>query len=172
MSKYIVDNKERWEKSWKKALGYLEKSGVNPDFAERIRIALDAGFDKVMDAVEIEHDRLFAGMSDEEARAKIEAIDPRLTDTTILWHMDTCADIKTNRFGYKGITEYIRQQIANAIANGERYAEQLYSGSYDVTVYYNPKDRHLEYAEEYRRLGNGHYYLGLDEKHVLYMEDD
>lgn len=172
MNNYNVNAKEKWEKSWKKALGYLEKSGVNPDFAEKIRIALNAGFDKVMDAVEIEHDRLFAGMSDEEASKKIEAIDPRLNDTTILWHIDTCAEVKTNRFGYKDTTQYIRQKIANAIANGEKYAERLYSGNYDVSVYYSPRDRHLEYAEEYKGLGNGHYYLGLDEKHVLYLEDD
>ncbi len=43
--------------------------------------------------------------------------------------------------------------------------------SYDISMSINPDGRAF-YSEEYRNCGNGHYFLLLDERHAIHVEDD
>ena len=68
----------------------------------------------------------------------------------------------------------IREQFANAISNKTNYHYRWQNG-YDNSINCKLGDDGVMrawYSEEYRRRGNGHYYLALDERHAMFCEND
>lgn len=71
--------------------------------------------------------------------------------------------------------EWREKQIKSAIENRENI-KGSWRGSYDYSFEINfDKERNTIkgwYSEEYQGCGNGHYYYLLDNKHVIFGEDD
>lgn len=181
--------KVKWEKSWGRVLSMLEESGLWENIADKIRIGLEIGYDKIKKASKADWEQI-TGLSYTEEReqrvAKIAEIDDRLTylnengercmDTWFVWNMAYPAKIKTMYFG-KYNTDSIREKIAKALANKEKYSEfkagNDWDGQgYDVSFEYKPELNKAWYSEEYRGYGNGHYYIALNSTHALFLEDD
>jgi hypothetical protein len=179
---------DKWVRSWTNVLTRLEQSGLWEEVAEDVRTALAVGHDKLEQAYTQywvnypdvdyqEHDRLNA-----EA---IKKIDERLVgyredgtpyaDTNIIWYMHVVARVKKMHFGKKWLNSKELEDIANALKNKQPIrvgTDGRITGGYDVSYNYQPEDNKAWYSEEYRRCGNGHYYLGLDATHALFYEDD
>ena len=69
--------------------------------------------------------------------------------------------------------EYDTKVVADHIANKERYSTRWRKG-YDnsLELRFDTDYNRGWYSEEYKDCGNGHYYFLLDEKHVLFGEND
>ena len=112
---------------------------------------------------------------------KIKEIDNRLIEvfndkerykTEILFHFVEPLTIKKMRFDNdKRMNEFKLNQIKEAIQNKQEI--EIYGRtSYDVRFHYKPNENKAFYSEEFRGKGNGHYYIALNEKYALFMEDD
>jgi len=112
---------------------------------------------------------------------KIKEIDNRLIENVngmeryksdILWYLVKPLTIKKMRFDNdKRMNEYKLNQIKEAIQNKQEI--EIYGKtSYDVRFHYKPNENKAWYSEEFRNKGNGHYYIALNEKYALFMEDD
>jgi hypothetical protein len=176
---------DKWEHSWKTVLKYLENSGFWGEIAEDIRVALELGRDKIIQAYDINHEYNHdSNLSYQEERKlqaeRIKAIDGRLVkyrddgsfypNSEILWHIRYPARVKTMYFGKyenKNKMEAIKiaMQSKTSITVFGRY-------NYDVHLEYNAEKGKAWWSEEYKNCGNGHYYLALDATHVLFYEDD
>lgn len=135
---------EKWYNSLVKAIGMLESSGFNPRLLEMMREALGMGLEKAK----------------------------KSENNEIAWHLSQPLQIKKMRFDANADrnTDAFRQ-INEGIEKGERV---YVSGqtSYDVSFSYYPDVRTATYSEEFRGLGNGHYYLALSPTHAVFWEDD
>jgi hypothetical protein len=167
------DKKEEWKRSLEKALSLLEESGLWVDIKEDIKNALNIGYEKIKDAGEIYWElRRRENESWEEFDKRrweeILKIDKRLT-TTIIWHLDNPLKIKKMYFGKD--KEYLLEEIKEAM---EKKIDYSCSGqtSYDVSFEYRAKENKACYSEEYRGMGNGHYYLALNWKYAVFWEDN
>lgn len=70
--------------------------------------------------------------------------------------------------------EWVSKNFANAIANKTKYSWRWTKG-YDNSIecsYGEDGIMRAWYSEEYRGCGNGHYYLAIDAKHALFVEND
>ena len=67
----------------------------------------------------------------------------------------------------------IRDRFAKSIAEKTEYRHRWEKG-YDNSIECGPRsdDMCAWYSEEYRGCGNGHYYLALDARHALFVEND
>ena len=65
------------------------------------------------------------------------------------------------------------KRVADCIKNGGEFSRRWENG-YDNTVEIANRDgkKLAWYSEEYRRCGNGHYYLMFDATHAIFYEDD
>jgi hypothetical protein len=189
----IPDKKEKtendkWVRSWINVLNRLEKSGLWEEVASDVKTALDVGYDKIKQAYNIdnEYDNTLDYTENNKQQAiKIQAIDTRLvgsredgtlyTDTSIVWYMNKEAKVKKMHFGKKWLNDKELADIANALENKlpiRVSTDGRWTGGYDVSYNYQPEDNKAWYREEYRGMGNGHYYLALDATHALFYEDD
>jgi hypothetical protein len=179
---------DKWVRSWTNVLNRLEKSGLWEEVASDVRTALDVGLDKIKQAYNIdnEYDNSIDYTENNNRQAiKIQAIDARLvgsredgtlyTDTSIVWYMNKEAKVKKMHFGKKWLNDKELEDIANALENKlpiQVGTDGRITGGYDVSYNYQPEDNKAWYREEYRGMGNGHYYLALDATHALFYEDD
>ena len=171
------DPAEEWRKGWEKALGYLNKSGLWKDVREEIVIALDIGYESMTQAYAISGNY---DISENERIQAIKALDPRLIGTRedgseyfhseIIWQMGKPAKLGSMWFG-KYWHKQRKHEIAEALKNHTKLEIDERAG-YDASFYYNPERNTASYSEEYRGMGNGHYYLALDGVHTLFYEDD
>lgn len=69
--------------------------------------------------------------------------------------------------------EQIRERFAKSIAEKTEYRHRWEKG-YDNSIECGARgdDMCAWYSEEYRGCGNGHYYLALDARHALFVEND
>ena len=173
---YIPDPEPvQWQKSWQKVAERLEASGLWDNLLEEIRIALAVGYEGIQryytfranwnndiaDVIEwakIHQPTLVKQVDGEEKLA--------LTG----WMLRYPAKIKKMYFG-----KYDNKGQLEQIARILRVAEDGHVSSragYDVSFEYQPRLNKAWYSEEYRGMGNGHYYLALDATHAVFCEDD
>jgi len=176
---------DKWMRSWKTVLKYLEKSGLWVEIAEGIKIALEIGWDKIKQASSIDNEyNQNPDISYQEAEKikveRIKALDERLVkcredgsfypNSDILWHIRYPARVKTMYFGKY---ENDRKMEAIKTAMESKTSITVFGRyNYDVHLEYNAEKNKAWWSEEYKDCGNGHYYLALDDKHVLFYEDD
>lgn len=164
----------KWEKSIKKAITYLEQSGLWEKNLNDLKLALDIGFYKLQEAYKIINNNYTKDYYENKKIQieKIKELEPRLTyetekdketrltttclKTSILWYMTYPLKIKKMNFG-KYDNEVKLKQIAEALKNKEKISIDGRT-SYDVSFEYNPETKRAWYSEEYKNCGNGHYY--------------
>jgi len=174
VSKRDVPEAVKWEKGWRKVLKYLKASGFWQDIQQEILDGLDVGLAKIKEAGKVEWEE---GKPYESRNERIKAVDERLLNTFIRWHMSRPPKMKAMYFSKNPATNaYYKSRIAEAIRDGKAYDCHTTAG-YDVSFEFHPEDKgnrgpHAHYAEEFRGCGNGHYYIALDATHALFMEDD
>ena len=79
--------------------------------------------------------------------------------------------LKAMYFG-KEQNAYVKGELKKAIAEKRSWSQNRIQVSYDVSVEYDAEKQRAYYSEEYRRCGNGHYYLALDHSTAMFYEDD
>ncbi len=175
-------DREKWEKSLKKGLEMLKKSGLWEDFQEDIQKVLDIGWDKLKEYQKIENTKFDEDYTkNQEIRLqKIKELDLRFIkidddkkeylNCNILYHLQYGLRIKKMYFG-KYQNEKILGRIKEAMQNKKSIIESART-NYDVSFEYNPEKNLAWYSEEYKGCGNGHYYLALNETHAFFYEDD
>lgn len=172
----------KWEKSIKKAISMLEKSGFWSELKEDLNKALSVGYDNLQKAYKLYWenftDDYYENM--EIRTQKIKEISPLLIsvndenkeypNTTILFHFCNELKIKKMYFG-KYSNESKLRAIKDAILNNK---DIYVSGrtSYDVSFSYKANCKKAWYSEEFKDCGNGHYYLALNHTHAFHYEDD
>jgi hypothetical protein len=90
------------------------------------------------------------------------------------FHLFTDKAIKTVNYD-RWSREYDTKAVADHIANKQRYSikwRKGYDNSLELKFEDNCPYHRGWYSEEYKDCGNGHYYFLLDEKHVLFGEND
>lgn len=177
----VVNEEQKWTKAWTKVLKYLKASGFWQDLQQDVELGLSLGFAKVRQASKVPYENHTEGL---------QAIDPRLVKRSFIYdQMSHLPRVKTMRFSnYKPSNENYRQRIADAVA--QKIPCRIDSrASYDVSLEFRPAGHtypkgHISedskavpyhrcwYSEEFKGMGNGHYYLALDAIHVLHYEDD
>jgi len=184
----LIPENVKWERSWKRVLAMLEKSGLWENMADEIRNVLDIGYEKLHQARK-EDWKKYPELNYEEQREKriqeIKKIDSRLvekskdtgTEYTIsnFWLYSMPAKIKTMYWGKPYRANKIKENIANSLKNKvecHEYQDGARINYYDVTFGYRPEYNRAWYNEEYRNCGNGHYYIALNATHALFLEDD
>ncbi len=168
---------EKWQRSWKKVIAKLQKSGLWKLALEDYKLGLEIGYEKIQEAYKAYWEEY------ENAAERVLAVDSRLvgyTDTEenekpyvktqILWYMYRSAKIKKMYFGKYNNQRYL-EQIKEAMES-KTSCHVCARASYDVSFEYKPESNRAWYSEEYRNCGNGHYYLALDATHALFYEDD
>ena len=178
----VVNEEQKWRKGWTKVLARLQASGFWQDVQKDIQLGLDVGLDKIRQMGKLRFDDSF--------KEKVAEIDPRLVGCSFIeYQMSGLPRVKTMRFSnYKPSNDNYRQRIADAVA--QKIPCRIDSrASYDVSLEFRPaghtypKGHICEdskavpyhrcwYSEEFKGTGNGHYYLGIDAIHALFMEDD
>lgn len=68
-------------------------------------------------------------------------------------------------------TTWRKDELQEKITALTPFQECWRGRSYDISLSLDEKGRAF-YAEEYRNCGNGHYYLALDARHAIHVEDD
>ena len=91
-------------------------------------------------------------------------------NTTIIWNYAKFPKVKTMYFG-KYRNEMISNTIKTNMAKKIKTSETA-RANYDVSFEYNPENNKAWYSEEYKNCGNGHYYIALNNKQALFVEDD
>lgn len=79
--------------------------------------------------------------------------------------------LKTMYFG-KSKNKEIKECIKKALETKTSYESPLIRDKYDLQFTYDHKKKRATYIEEYKRCGNGHYYLALDANTAVWCEDD
>lgn len=173
----IEVNKEklakRFEKRLKRAIRFLEKSGMWKSMLVDFKTILE--------------DRLFFTMIIEDNCNGYDGFynniytkrnDPKSPYSKLQWLtlIDNLLNMekpwKTPRWDYWQATE--KNKVQEAVANKKEYATKWRNG-YDNSIEISPRESEGLcgwYSEEYRNTGNGHYYFLLDDKHALFGEDD
>lgn len=136
-------NEELFTQGLKTALKYLNNSGLWENIKKDIEVMLSIGY--------------------EESKKR--------EDLRGTFYMFNRPKIKSISFGNKGLTEWYRNRITNAMKNKEKLSLFERAG-YDLSFEYNPEKNKAWWSEEYRGCGNGHYYIMLDDRHALFCEDD
>lgn len=67
--------------------------------------------------------------------------------------------------------EWREEELKAKIKTLSPFREAWRGRSYDISMSLNPDGRAF-YSEEYHSCGNGHYFLLLDERHAIHVEDD
>jgi len=173
---------DRWLKGINKAISLLEHSGLWKDMLNDLKIARDIGHNKLQQAYKTTDMKFKEDYKEnqDEIVKNIKLIDSRLIDTdkttgkefyktSILWYMVRTPKIKKMYFGkYK---EDLLNRIKQKMRKKEKCSERG-QASYDVSFEYNPDTDRAWYSEEFRKCGNGHYYLALDDTYAMFYEDD
>lgn len=175
---------EKWRDAMIKIRDRLEKSGLWKDILADVKLALDIGQDKLRlgyDQYWLRYDDKSYDESVKINLIKLKAIDPRLIkvdengreyeNTQLLWHLSGIPKVKKMNFGRPETNAIILADIKRAMANKEKI-DKSGRTNYDVSFGYNPELNQAWYSEEYTGMGNGHYYLALDETHAIFWEDD
>lgn len=136
-------HEEQFYNGLNKALKYLNASGLWENLKRDIELMLKIGYDE----------------------------SKKREDLFSTFCMFNRPKIKSISFGNKGLTEFNRNRITQALKNKEKLSI-FERANYDLTFEYNPEKNKAWWSEEYRGCGNGHYYLMLDDRHALYCEDD
>ena len=168
---------KQWLNSINKAIKILEGSGLWKDVLSDLRIAREVGHDKLQEAYDVATNQKYSEdyeQNKKEQNKKVAEIHPRLMDgehykTSILWYMAHPLKIKKMNFGIR--TPEILADINNAIKKGQKISTSGRS-SYDVSFNYDPKENKAWYSEEFKKCGNGHYYLAISATHAVFYEDD
>lgn len=169
-----------WHKRLKKAVGYLEASGLWPNLKETFSNLLAMSYEDHKALRELNGRSWNYDMASDPEYARLKALYPfafgidetngkPYVKTDYCYELSDCR-LKTMYFG-KTDNGYAQRLIDEAFANGERCSVRGQS-SYDVSFEYRPDRQRAWYSEEYKGYGNGHYYLALDNRHAVFGEDD
>lgn len=172
----------KWEKSLKKALSMLNKSGLWASVKTEIELALSIGWETLQQVNKIERTDYCSNDFNKNVRLRVEEVKkicPQLIkisegkeyiDYNILWHYSQPLKIKKMYFG-KYINEEKLQQIKESLIKKENITINTRT-NYDIRFKYLSESSCAWYSEEFKNCGNGHYYLALNETHVMHYEDD
>lgn len=173
----IIRDKEklakRFEKRLKRAIGFLEKSGMWRSMLDCFKTILE---DRLLFTMIIEDNcNGYDGFYNNIYRKQN---DPKSPYSKLQWLtlVDNLLNMerpwKTPHWGCWQATE--KNKVQEAVANKKGYATTWRNG-YDNSIEILPRESEGLcgwYSEEYRNTGNGHYYYLLDDKHTLFGEDD
>ena len=80
--------------------------------------------------------------------------------------------IKSPDYTSRGVRmEWREKELTVKIKSLSPFREAWRGRSYDISMSINPDGRAF-YSEEYRNCGNGHYFMLLDARHAIHVEDD
>lgn len=165
-----ISEEQRWFKAWRKVLRILEATGFWEDLRAEIAGGLEVGL------------KAIKWQNSSEWKTADEITDPRLKPSFVRSQMSGLPRVKAMRFRReKWYNDQYRQQIVDAVASNKHLRIDT-RADYDVTFEFHPKGEVKDgvpnpfhrayYSEEFRGMGNGHYYLAIDTRHALFMEDD
>lgn len=177
-----------WHKRLKRAIRCLESSGLWPNIKEVFQNCLYMTWEDHEKMREIYWSRTewknkeYKQKTDEEMNAlwepfvKMYPFAFYTVQGNTYIHDDYISDwvkcqLKAMYFG-KEQNEYVKGELKKAIAEKRSWSQNRIQVSYDVSVEYNAEKQRAYYSEEYRRCGNGHYYLALDHSTAMFYEDD
>lgn len=164
---------EKWHDRLNKAIRKMEASCVWPDIARRYKKLLAMTWEE---HEEISSAGTYGNEEDKKEVVKKYGVKYPFAfvgDRILMDYFDTLSicKLKTIYFG-KSKNAEIKASIKNAIEAKTSYKSLLVRGNYDVSFDYDPKTKRAVYSEEYKRSGNGHYYLALDANTAVFCEDD
>jgi len=169
---------KKWEDGWKKVRAKLVVSGLWNDIVEEIDIALNLGYDTMLEASR----EYWDNYNDEDKVEKFVAKYPTLASKneegkdyircSTVWNYSKLPRVKKMRFSLRNdINDSILQQIKIAMDSKKDY-DTGGRTAYDVSFHYDAAKNLATYSEEFKGYGNGHYYISLDATHSLFVEDD
>ena len=91
-------------------------------------------------------------------------------NTEYLWELSE-VKLKSMYFGKYNNASY-KTKIKEALMNKQKYSIYREPVNYDVSFEYDPNKNMAWYSEEYRRCGNGHYYIAIDNSTAWFVEND
>lgn len=149
---------EKWYDSWVKVRDRLTASGLWQNDLKDINCVLEIGYENFMEFINKEM-RNFSDLGDEFRCYN----GPH---TTIVQVMKYPARVKKMDFSEK-VLESIRQHLERK-EDCYEWERRKYDSSFRYIALHNV----ATYSEEYKDMGNGHYYIALDHTHALFIEDD
>lgn len=145
----------------KKAVSYMEKSGLWPCFKADLELLINTDRSIIEDVIEKDWDGYMAFKKEHS--------------------LSICGDMFFNliEVGIKTVKydKYLRENQMNSIKKSIETKTNYrlsWTNGYDNSIEVRNENDCLKgwYSEEYRGCGNGYYYFLIDEKHVLFCEKD
>lgn len=166
---------KRWQDAWKKVKARLVASGLWVDIVAEIDIALSAGYDRMKQAYE-DYWKDFHSDTDGFAKKYPEMVYKNdegiiCINTHLVWNISSIPKVKKMRFHKGSMNNSVLQAIQKAMDEKREFTADGRT-AYDVDFSYRPDKNKAFYSEQFKGMGNGHYYIALDSTHALFMEDD
>lgn len=155
---------EKLRKTMKTVVKYLSASGLWKSIRTSMEFLLSLTDDELTKIYEM------CMTSSNDYRKFCEDNDLHITADE-LWSLAN-KSLKTINY-HSWEKEQIRERFAKSIADKTEYRHRWEKG-YDNSIECGARgdDMCAWYSEEYRGCGNGHYYLALDARHALFVEND
>jgi len=173
---------ETWKSGWFGVAERLNKSGLFLHYRAELDLALSLGYEKMQELYRL-YQKSYSRRDDAEDLEIVRSYSPDLVGTredgseyidwAIIWTFYIPPKVKKMRF-YNGSPE-LNAHILDEIKSHMELRLPYTAGgrtSYDISFSYDPERNEAFYSEEYRGMGNGHYYLVLDATHAVFYEDD
>lgn len=172
---------QKWSDAWNRVLKRMDSSGFNRNSGlyNEIVTARAIGYEKMKLAAESYR----FGADHQKLVEMYKALDSRFVHTSdtgnehvktsMIWLVSVLPTVKKMRLEQYQI-ELIRNKMQAGLAYNEDF--RLFNRKVYDNRFSMQKDADGNvlafYSEEYKNMGNGHYYIALDETHALFVEDD
>ena len=152
-----ISREKKYRNFFKNCVKYLEQSGLWSDMLKDFKLILS-------------NDELFNYILKRESDDDYDTFRDKLKEYGMTSKWFDCY-ITTIRKGIKYVRfdKYDKEYIINNFNNLDKFTYRWKNG-YDCTL--SKQDGKAWYSEEYVGCLNGHYYLALDAKHVIFCEND
>lgn len=170
---------DKWVRSWQQVIDRLNKSGLWDDYKQEIILGLSMGYETIQKLNKICWEAWEHKDSENWEVDQVKNIAPQFIITrdngsqfvahNIIWAMKEPARIKKMNFGRDN--DQFLSMIKYYFENKLPY-RCFSKAAYDVSFEYLPDKQKAFYSEEFKGMGNGHYYLALDTTHAVFAEDD
>lgn len=170
----VKTDTEEWHDRLKKAIKKMDVSDVWPDVKEIYKQLLAMTWEDHRE-IQNSYRYVYSGNRNEVVDKYKEKYPFIFNDENkiISDYINGLSDckLKTMYFG-KSKNKEIKECIKKALETKTSYESPLIRDKYDLQFTYDPKKKRATYIEEYKRCGNGHYYLALDANTAVWCEDD
>lgn len=185
MEEIVVKKKQQdieaqWFKGWTKVLKEMKTWNVWPELQNEIETGLELGLSVTRELNKYWSDSIFSEKDPEtEKKEMLEITGGKEVTSFVYWRMSEPPVTKKMRFHdnvryHKSHTVELLKNIKDAFENNTPYRCVGRNG-YDCSFEFSSSKEGINrawYSEEYRGMGNGHYYIAYSPTHALFIETD